>query len=79
VVHGKARLAHVLYLLGYKQINTCVVEWYTGTSRLCNQHKVRKMLAFSKANRYHRSRSCLSVGLYNFCRPHSSLKRRQEP
>jgi IS1 family transposase len=78
VVHGKARLAHVLYLLGYKQINTSTVERHNGTSRLRNQRKVRKTLAFSKASRYHRWMSWLSVGLYNFCRSHSSLKIRQE-
>jgi len=54
VVHGKARLKHVLYLLGYKVINTSVVERHHGTSRLRNQRKVRKTLAFSKATRYHR-------------------------
>jgi IS1 family transposase len=78
VVHGNARLAHVRYLLGYKQMNTSVVERHHGTSRLRNQRKVRKTWAFSKANRYHRWMSWLSVGLDNFCRPHSSLKSRQE-
>ncbi|HEY5864844.1 MAG TPA: hypothetical protein VI542_04715 [Candidatus Tectomicrobia bacterium] len=73
-VHGKARLKHVLYLLGSKQINTSVGERPNGTSRLRTQRKVRKTLAFSKARRYHRWRSWLSVGLDNFCRPHSSLK-----
>ena len=74
VVHGKARLEHALYLLGYKQINTSVVERHNGTSRLRNQRQVRKTLAFSKARRYHRWMSWLSVGLYNFCRPHCSLR-----
>ena len=37
VVHGKARLKHVLYVLGYKVINTSVVERHNGTSRLRNQ------------------------------------------
>ena len=73
-VHGKARLAHVLYLLGYKQINTSVVERHTGTSRLRNQRQVRKTLAFSKAYRSHRWMRWLSVGLYNFCRAHRSLR-----
>jgi IS1 family transposase len=54
VIHGKARLKHVLALLGYKQINTSAVERHNGTSRLRNQRKVRKTLAFSKASRYHR-------------------------
>jgi IS1 family transposase len=74
VVHGKARLQHALYLLGYKQINTSVVERHNGTSRLRNPRQVRKTLAFSKARRYHRWMSWLSVGHYNFCRAHSSLK-----
>ena len=66
VVHGKARLKHVLYLLGYNVINTSVVERHNGTSRLRNQRKVRKTLAFSKAARYHRWMSWVVVGLYNF-------------
>ena len=76
-IHGKAPLAYVRYLLGYKQINTRVVERHNGASRLRNQRKVRKTLAFSKARRYHGWMSWLSVGLYNFCRPHSSLKIKQ--
>jgi hypothetical protein len=77
-IYGKARLKHVLSLLGYKQINTSVVERHNGTSRLRNQRKVRKTLAFSKAQRYHRWMSWLAVGLYNFCQGHSSLKSIQE-
>jgi len=77
-VQGKARLAHVLSLLGYKQMNTSVVERHNGTSRLRNQRKVRKTLAFSKVPRYHRWMSWLSVGLYNFCRGHGSLKSVQD-
>ena len=77
-LYGKTRLKHVLSLLGYKHINTSVVERHNGTSRLRNQRKVRKTLAFSKASRYHRWMSWLSVGLYNFCRGHSSLKSVQE-
>jgi hypothetical protein len=48
VVHGKARLKHVWYLLGYKVINTSAVERHNGTSRLRNQRKVRKTLAIPK-------------------------------
>jgi IS1 family transposase len=65
-LYGKARLKHVLYLLGYNVINTSVVERHNGTSRLRNQRKVRKTLAFSKATRYHRWMSGLAVGLYIF-------------
>ena len=77
-VHGKARLQHVLYLLGYNVINTSVIERHNGTSRLRNQCKIRKTLAFSKATRDHRWMSWLSVGLYNFCHAHSSLQIRSE-
>lgn len=78
VIRGKARLQHVLYFLGYKQINTSVVERHNGTSRLRNRRKVRKTLTFSKAQRYHRWMSWLSVGLYNFCRAHSSLQVKED-
>ena len=78
VVHGKARIKHVLYLLGYHVINTSVVERQNGTSRLRNQRKVRKTLAFSKAMRYHRWMSWVAVGLYNFCHAHRSLKIQDE-
>jgi IS1 family transposase len=77
-LYGKARLQHVLTLLGYKQINTSVIERHNGTRRLRNQRKVRKTLAFSKVPRYHRWMSWLSVGLYNFCRRHASLKSIQD-
>jgi len=71
-VYGKARLAPVLYLLGDTQSNTRVGERHNGTSRLRNQRQVRKTVAFSKARRSHRWMRGLSVGLDNFCRPHSS-------
>jgi hypothetical protein len=76
-VPGKARLQHVLSRLGYAPINTSGVERHNGTSRLRNQRKVRKTLAFSKAPRYHRWMRWLSVGLSNVCRPHSSLRDQQ--
>jgi IS1 family transposase len=77
-VHGKARLKHALALLGYKHINPSVVERHNGTSRLRNQRKVRKTLAFSPVPRDHRWMSWLSGGLYNFCHAHGSLKIKQE-
>jgi hypothetical protein len=77
-LHGKARLKHVVALLGYQHINTSAIERHNGTSRLRNQRKVRKTLAFSKVPRYHRWMSWLSVGLYNVCWEHGSLKGVQE-
>jgi IS1 family transposase len=78
VVRGKAQLQHTLSLLGYDKINTSVVERHNGTSRLHNQRKVRKTLAFSKSSRYHRWMSWLSVVQYNFCRAHGSLRIKDE-
>ena len=77
-VHGKARLAHVLSLLGYTQINTSVVERHNGTRSPAQpaQSDVRRW-PFPKRQRYHRWMSWLSVGRYNFCRPHSSLQVKQ--
>lgn len=77
-LYGKARLKHVLSVLGYQHINTSAVERHNGTSRLRNRRKVRKTLTFSKAKRYHRWMSWLSATLYNFCRAHGSLKGKQE-
>jgi hypothetical protein len=76
-MRGKARLNHVLDLLGYKQINTRVVKRHNGTSRLRNQRKGRKTLAFSKVPRYHRWMSWLSVGWYNCYWAHGSVKVKQ--
>jgi len=78
VVHGKARLQHVLYLLGDKVVKTSAVERHNGTSRLRTQRKVRKTLAFAKATRYHRWMRWLAVGLYNVCHAHRSLKIQHE-
>ena len=78
VIRGKAQLQHTLSLLGYDKINTSVVERHNGTSRLHNQRKVRKTLAFSKSTRYHRWMSWLSVVQYNFCRAHGSLRVKDE-
>jgi hypothetical protein len=61
VIRGQAHLQRVLALLGSHKINTSVVERHNGTSRLRNQRKVRRSLAFSKMRRYHRWMSWLSM------------------
>jgi hypothetical protein len=53
VIRGKSKLLHTLSLLGYEKINTSSVERQNGTSRLHNQRKARKTLAFSKSHLYH--------------------------
>jgi hypothetical protein len=73
-IHGKSQLLHTLSLLGYEKINTSSVERQHGTSRLHNQRKVRKTLAFSKSHLDHGWMSWLSVVQYNFCRAHGSLR-----
>ncbi len=78
VIRGKARLLHTLYLLGYQKINTSVIERHNGTSRLRNQRKVRRTLAFSKSRRYHEWMSWLSVVQYNFRWTHGSWQIKDE-
>ena len=78
VIRGKAHLEHILSLLGYQKINTSSVERLNGTTRLRNQRKVRKTLAFSKPHLYHGWISWLSVVQYNFCRAHGSLRIKDE-
>ena len=78
VIRGKAQLLHTLAILGYGKINTSSVERHNGTSRLHNQRKVRKTLAFSKSPLYHGWMSWLSVVQYNFCRAHRSLRIKDE-
>jgi IS1 family transposase len=78
VIHGKSELLRTLSLLGYEKINTSSVERHNGTSRLHNQRKVRKTLAFSKSHVYHGWMSWLSVVQYNFCRAHGSLRMKDE-
>src|SRR5262245_41839727 len=78
VIRGKARLNHVLYVLGDTPIKTRVVARHNGTSRLRNRRTGRQPLAFSKAPRSHRWMSGLSVGLSNFCRAHASVKKTQD-
>lgn len=53
MIRGKAQLLHMVSLLGYQKISTGSVECHNGTSRLHNQRKVRKTLAFSKSHLYH--------------------------
>jgi IS1 family transposase len=74
VIRGKAQLLRTLSLLGYEKIHTSTVERQNGTSRLHNQRKVRRTLAFSKSHLYHGWMSWLSVVQYNFCRAHGSLR-----
>jgi IS1 family transposase/transposase-like protein len=78
VIRGKAHLEHILSLLGYQKINTSSVERHNGTSRLHNQRKVRKTLAFSKSHLYHGWMSWLSAVQSNFCRAHGSLRIKDE-
>ena len=60
--------------LNWGLVTRSLSQGHNGTSRLHNQRKVRKTLAFSKVTRYHRWMSWLAVGLYNFGQAHSSLK-----
>ncbi|PON10585.1 hypothetical protein C2W62_49300 [Candidatus Entotheonella serta] len=55
-------------------INNIAAQGDIKISQLEGLPKKRLSLRFSKALRYHRWMSWLSVGLYNFCRAHHSLR-----
>jgi IS1 family transposase len=53
VIRGKSKLLHTLSVLGDEKINMSSIERQQGTSRLHNQRKERKTLAFSQSHLYH--------------------------
>ena len=73
--HGsRTRVHQVLRWLGYAKPNTSVIERRNGTARRMSAHQVRRSLAFA-----HRSDTKLALGwwgvtVYNWSRPHRSLR-----
>lgn len=73
--HGsRTRVHQMLRLLGYSKPNTSSIERRNGTARRMSAHQVRRSLAFA-----HRSDTKLALGwwgvtVYNWCRPHRSLR-----
>ena len=78
--HGSKKFAHQrLMQLGYHQFNTSAVERRNATARRMSAHQVRRSLAFS-----HRPDTKLALGwwgltVYNWCRPHRSLRQSLVP
>ena len=74
--HGsKKRIEQALERLGYNVPNTSAIERRNGTARLMSAAQVRKTLAFAGKSSTKEAMGWWSVTVYNWCRPHRSLKR----
>ena len=60
--------------LGFNVPNTSIIERYNGTARLMDGTQVRKTLAFAKHEDDKRHRGWWSLTVYNWSRPHRSLR-----
>lgn len=73
--HGsQKRVNQALDNLGYTTPNTSAVERRNGTARRMNAHQVRRSLAFSRRPDTKVALGWWSVTVYNWCRPHRSLR-----
>lgn len=73
--HGSQKRVHqVLDQLGYTTPNTSTIERRNGTARRMSAHQVRKSLAFSRRADTKEALGWWSVTVYNWCRPHRSLR-----
>lgn len=73
--HGtKKRVNQVLAHLEYTTPNTSAVERRNGTARRMNAHQVRRTLAFSRRADTKQALGWWGVTVYNWCRPHRSLR-----
>lgn len=73
--HGsQKRINQVLEQLGYTTPNTSAIERRNGTARRMSAHQVRKSLAFSRRADTKEALSWWGVTVYNWCRPHRSLR-----
>jgi IS1 family transposase/transposase-like protein len=74
--HGsKTRIDQALSDLGYHEPNTSAIERRNGTARLMSKAQVRKSLAFAKREDQKTALGWWTVTVYNWCRPHRSLRR----
>lgn len=75
-VHGSIkRIDRALAVLGYATPNTSAIERRNGTARLMSAAQVRKSLAFSGRTDTKEALGWWAVTVYNWCRPHRSLRR----
>ena len=73
--HGsRAYVQRILTHLGYAQPNTSAIERRNGTARRMSAHQVRKSLAFSRRPATKRALGWWALTVYNWCRPHRSLR-----
>lgn len=73
--HGsQKRVSQVLEHLGYTTPNTSAVERRNGTARRMSAHQVRRTLAFSRRADTKAALGWWGVTVYNWCRPHRSLR-----
>lgn len=73
--HGsKKRIDQALTALGYHVPNTSAIERRNGTARLMSKAQVRKTLAFAKREDQKTALGWWGVTVYNWCRPHRSLR-----
>jgi len=73
--HGsKKRIAQALLALGYQVPNTSAIERRNGTARAMSKAQVRKTLAFAKREEQKTALGWWGVTVYNWCRPHRSLR-----
>jgi IS1 family transposase len=76
-VHGSKRcVQRVLEQLGYTTPNPSAIERRNGTARRMNAHQVRRSLAFSRRVDTKIALSCWGLTVYNWSRPHRSLRLR---
>jgi IS1 family transposase len=73
--HGsQKRVTQALEKLGYQVANTSAIERRNGTARTMSAHQVRKSLAFSRRTDTKHALGWWGVTVYNWCRPHRSLR-----
>ncbi|HQX07992.1 MAG TPA: hypothetical protein PKZ19_14480 [Zoogloea sp.] len=73
--HGsRKRVNEALDKLGYATPNTSAIERCNGTARRMNAHQVRRSLAFSRRADTKAALGWWGVTVYNWCRPHRSLR-----
>jgi IS1 family transposase len=73
--HGSRRcVQQVLDYLGYTTPNTSAIERRNGTARRMSAHQVRRSLAFSRRDDTKVALGWWGLTVYNWCRPHRSLR-----
>lgn len=73
--HGsRTRVHQILRVLGYTKPNTSAIERRNGTARRMSAHQVRRSLAFARRSDTKLALGWWGVTVYNWCRPHRSLR-----